>query len=63
MGTRKDQALKELSEIILLGWFKDKRDASALTDPYFRMCDELTVQDGLIFKGIPLGYPGVFEKI
>ena len=49
--TRKDQSLRELSEIILVGWPEDKKDAPALTHPYFSMRDELTVQDGLIFKG------------
>ena len=49
--TRKDQSLRTLSETILLGWPDDKKDAPALTHPYFSMRDELTVQDGLIFKG------------
>lgn len=48
--TRKDQSLRELSKNILLGWPEDKKDAPALTHSYFSMSDELTVQDGLVFK-------------
>ena len=49
--TRKDQSLRELSETILVGWPENKDDAPAMTHPYFSMRDELTVQDGLVFKG------------
>ena len=49
--TRKDQSLRSLSETILVGRPEDKKDAIELTHPYFSMQDELTVQDGLIFKG------------
>ena len=49
--TRKDQSLRTLSETILVGWPEDKKDAIELTHPYFSMRDELTVQDGLVFKG------------
>ena len=51
--TRKDRCLRELSETILVGWPEKKEHAPALTRPYFRMRDELTVQDGLFSKGIP----------
>ena len=43
--------LSELSEIILVGWPEHKDDTPARTHPYFSMRDELTVQDGLVFKG------------
>ena len=49
--TRRDKTLRSLSETILVGWPDDKKDAPSLTHPYFSMRDELTVQDGLIFKG------------
>ena len=49
--TRKDQCLRELSDTILVGWPEKKEHAPALTHPYFSMRDELTVQDGLVFKG------------
>ena len=49
-GTRKDQSLRSLSEIILKGWPEEKKLAPELTHPYFDMRDELTLQDGLIFK-------------
>ena len=49
--TLNDQSLRELSETILVGWPENKDDPPALTHPYFSMRDELTVQDGLVFKG------------
>lgn len=49
--TRRDQSLRELLETILIGWPENKEDAPALIHPYFSMCNELTVQDGLVFKG------------
>jgi len=47
----RDQSLREMSETILVGWPENKEHALALTHPYFSMRDELTVQDGIIFKG------------
>ena len=55
--TRKDQCLREFSETILLGWPEKKEHAPALTRSYFSMRDELTVQDGLVFKGNSLVIP------
>ena len=49
--SRKDQCLRELSDTILVGWPEKKEHAPALTHPYLSMRDELTVQDGLVFKG------------
>ena len=48
--TRKDHSLQCLAEIILKGWPEEKKFAPELTHPYFDMRDELTLQDGLIFK-------------
>ena len=53
METRKDQCLREFSETILVGW-PEKEHPPALTHPYFSMCNKLTVQDGLVFKGNPV---------
>lgn len=49
-ATRKDHSLQSLSETILKGWPEEKKLAPELTHPYFDMRDELTLQDGLIFK-------------
>jgi len=49
--TRRDQSLRELSETILVGWPENKEHAPTLTHHYFSIRDELTVQDGLVFKG------------
>ena len=48
--TRKDKSLRSLSEAILAGWSEERRDTSEETHHSFNMRDELTVQDGLIFK-------------
>ena len=49
--TQKDQSVRELSETILVGWPEHKDDTPALTRPYFSMRNEVTIQDGLVFKG------------
>ena len=49
--TWKDQCLQGLSDTILVGWPEKEEHAPALTHPYFSMRNELTVQDGLVFKG------------
>ena len=49
--TRKDQFLQELSETILVGWPEHEDYTPAMTHPYFSMRDEVTVQDGVVFKG------------
>ena len=48
--TRKDQSLRSLSETILKGCPEEKKFAPKLIHPYFDMQNELTMQDGLIFK-------------
>ena len=48
--TRKGQSLLSLSEAIFKGWPEEKEFGPELTHPYYDMRDELTLQDGLIFK-------------
>ena len=55
--TNKDQSLRSLSETILKGWPEEKQFAPELTHPYFNVRDELTIQDGLIFKGNAIVIP------
>ena len=49
--TWEDQFLQELSENILIGWPEHKDYNPAITHPYISMRDEVTVQDGVVFKG------------
>ena len=49
--TNCDLALQQLKQTILQGWAKDKSQLPLLVTPYFSICDELAVTDGLIFRG------------
>ena len=47
----KDDSLQKLKSVIIQGWPDDKQKLSAELTPYYRFHDEMSVQDGLIFKG------------
>ena len=49
--TKRDTSLQELMRTVLDGWPEDKSVLPLSITPYFSFKDELTVQDGLIFKG------------
>ena len=49
--TDTDQTLQVVKSLILKGWPDDKGDLPLQATPYYSLRDELTVQDGLIFKG------------
>ena len=49
--TANDQTLMLLKDSILNGWTEMKRDVPNLLTPYFDIRDELSIQDGLLFKG------------
>ena len=49
--TEEDRELQELTKVILSGWSEGKRDVSESSVPYFNIRDELTVQNGVIFRG------------
>ena len=49
--TKRDASLQELMRTVLDGWPEDKSILPLSLTPYFSFKDELTVQDGLIFKG------------
>ena len=46
-----DENLNALKQLIMLGWPDDKSDVPPTLIPYYGMRDELTTQNGLIFKG------------
>ena len=50
-ATAKDSNMKKLQEVIAEGWPEEKHKLSTEVIVYFQCRDELTVQDGLIFKG------------
>ena len=49
--TEKDESLQALKAVIQQGWPEHKSALPPVVSPYFNMRDEMSVQDGLIFKG------------
>ena len=52
-----NDALQKLKDVILRGWPDDKSHLLVVLTPYFRFHDEMSVYDGLIFKGERLVIP------
>ena len=50
--TAADPVLRSLIEIILKGWPDRKENVPRELHPYFNVRDELTAQDGVLFKGL-----------
>lgn len=50
-ATAKDDVLQNLSKVILAGWPDSRQDVQSMVLPYFSYRDELTVQDGVVFRG------------
>jgi hypothetical protein len=49
--TLNDESLQQLKTVIQQGWPETKQDVPNLVSPYYHIRDELSVQDGLIFRG------------
>jgi len=49
--TQKDDVLSELKAMILQGWPEERKMVPELVVPCYNFADELSVQDGMIFKG------------
>jgi hypothetical protein len=60
--TLRDETLQLLMDVILKGWTSDKILLPAQVHPYYCYRDELTVQDGLIFRGERVVIPGNLRK-
>ena len=50
-ATESDEALRILKNVILCGWPEHPGQVPSQITPYFSMRDELTIQDGVIFRG------------
>ena len=48
--TDKDKTLQILKSVILQGWPAERKDVPVQVTPYFSVRDELSVQDGLVFR-------------
>ena len=57
LETEKDDILQALKTTILKGWPEDKSKVSSQLTPYYSMRDELSIYDGLVFKGERLVVP------
>ena len=53
--------LQELGTVIMEGWPNDRRRVPDLL-PYFSYRDELTIQDGVIFRGERIVIPSSLRK-
>ena len=50
-ATDENDTLQLFKSVITIGWPDEKQDLPAELIPYYNFCDEMSVQDGLIFKG------------
>ena len=55
--TQADDSLQVLKAVIQKGWPEHKSNVPSVISPYFNMHDEMSIQDGLIFKGEPVVVP------
>ena len=55
--TNMDESLQVLKAVIQRGWPEHKSALPDIISPYFNMRDEMSIQDGLIFKGESLVVP------
>ena len=66
LETERDDNLQALKQIIMHGWPDQKSDVPPNLIPYYGMRDELTTQNGLVFKGeqivIPIGLRADMKK-
>ena len=49
--TEADESLQVLKAVIQKGWPEHKSNVPGIISPYFNMQDEMSIQDGLTFKG------------
>lgn len=50
-ATEQDEVSQQLSKVILQGWPDDRSQLHTVLHPYFHVRDEMSMQDGIIFKG------------
>ncbi|CAB4029075.1 Transposon Ty3-G Gag-Pol poly [Paramuricea clavata] len=49
--TKSDESLQVLTTVIRQGWPEQKEDLPNVVTPYFNIRDEMSIQDGLVFRG------------
>ena len=60
--TRDDQTLQIVKSVIQQGWPDDKSSVPEAALPYFNIRDELSIQDGLVFRGERIIIPQTLRK-
>lgn len=60
--TEKDTALKDLKHIITNGWPEEKLHLPTTVTPYFSYRDELSVEDGIIYRGERIVIPSTLRR-
>ena len=60
--TKKDPVLQELDNVIHSDWPEKKNEVIPSLHPYFYCHDELTSQDGIIYRGERVVIPAVLRK-
>ena len=60
--TTKDQDLQQVKSFIQSGWPESSKDLSPTITPYFHLRDELTTQEGLVFRGDSVVIPKSLRK-
>ena len=60
--TSKDETLKKLHHVIIQGWPNDKAEVQPLLCPYWNYRDEVSVQNGIIYKGMQVMVPQSMHK-
>ena len=61
--TQADESMQVLTKVILQGWPDDKSSVPSVALPYFNQGDELTVQNGLIFRGERVVVPKKLQEV
>ena len=62
-ATQQDETMQLLKDVILHGWPESKVKVHTLLTPYFSSKDELSLQDGFIFKGERVVIPESLRSI
>ena len=60
-ATSKDKTLQSVKMLIHQGWPKERSKSSQCTHPFWNNQDELTIQNGILFKCIKVAVPQVLE--
>jgi len=63
LATERDETLQVLKRVVLQGWPDDKQQTPGQAMPYFPYRDEISIQDGLLFRGERVIIPHDMRKL